>query len=227
MMFPVFNQPKKSKMKNMFTLWILLIMTISGYAQTTINCEEQLLQVLNKVKAENDLSGLYSQVNTLKRLSVLCPGEWLPDYYIAYFDLKLVLSKATDKPADLLQEATEKLAVLKGNPKANASEVCTLEGYYYYAMIAQDPAVNGQKYYREVVAGYEKAIRLDPSNPRPQLQLAIFQNRMAAFMKQTDGGFCDKLQQLEQTFRDFKPASAAAPGWGLPELLYVRQNNCH
>ncbi|MBC9911839.1 hypothetical protein [Chitinophaga varians] len=214
-------------MKKMFTLWFFLTMMMSGYAQTTINCEEQLQLVLNKVKEEKGMSGVYNHVNTLKRLSGLCPGEWLPDYYIAYFDLQLVLSKATDRPADLLQEAAEKLAVLKSNAKANASEVYTLEGYYYYAMIAQDPAVNGQKYFREVVAGYEKAIRLDPSNPRPQLQLAIFQNRMAAFMKQTDNGFCDKLQQLEQTFRDFKPASAVAPGWGLPELLYVRQNNCH
>lgn len=214
-------------MKNMFALWILLTMTISGYAQNTTNCEEQLQLVLNKVKEEKDMSGVYNHVNTLKRLSGLCPGEWLPDYYIAYLDLKLVLSRNTDKPADLLQEAAEKLSQLKGNAKANESEVYTLEGYYYYAMIAQDPAVNGQKYYREVVAGYEKAIRLDPSNPRPQLQLAIFQNLMAAFMKQTNSGFCDKLQQLEQTFRDFKPASAVAPAWGLPELLHVRQNNCH
>lgn len=210
----------------MFTLWIFLTITISGYAQNAIDCDAALQQVLSKVKEEKEMSGLYNHVNTLKRLSAMCPGQWLPDYYIAYFDLKLVLSKATDKPADLLQEVSEKLTALKSNAQANASEVATLEGYYYYAMIAQDPAVNGQKYYREVMNGYEKAIRLDPSNPRPQLQLAIFQHRMAAFMKQPDDGFCDKLQQLEQTFRDFRPAGATAPDWGLPELVYVRQNSC-
>lgn len=214
-------------MKSIFTLWVLLSFMVAGYAQDKPNCEALLQQVLNQVKEEKDINGLYQHVNTLKRLSAMCPGEWLPDYYIAYLDLKLVLSRAAAKPADLLQEANEKLNILKANAGANASEVATLEGYYYYALIAQDPATNGQKYYREVVAGYEKAIRLDATNPRPQLQLAIFKNKLAAFLQDTDSGFCDKLQQLEKVFHDFKPASAVAPNWGLPELLYVQKNSCH
>ncbi|RBL89042.1 hypothetical protein [Chitinophaga flava] len=210
----------------MFTMWSVSTADAQS-KETSVNCQNMLQQVLTRVKEEKDISKLYDQVNTLKRLSAMYPGEWLPDYYIAYFDLKLVLSKAGAKPEDLLQEAADKLTALKANNSADMSEVYTLEAYYYYAMISLNPAVNGQKYYREVIGGYEKAIRLSQQNPRPQLQLAIFQNRMAAFTKAADNSFCDKLQQVEKTFHDFKPATAVSPDWGLPELLYVKESSCH
>ncbi|WP_212006003.1 hypothetical protein [Chitinophaga sp. HK235] len=220
-------------MKKILLLMFVMWSVTTVYAQSvpvkeiSVTCQDMLQQVLTRVKEEKDISKLYDQVNTLKRLSAMYPGEWLPDYYIAYFDLKLVLSKAGAKPEDLVQEAADKLTALKANGSADMSEVYTLEAYYYYAMISLNPAVNGQKYYREVIGGYEKAIRLNQHNPRPQLQLAIFQNRMAAFTKAADNGFCDKLQQVEKTFHDFKPATAVSPDWGLPELLYVKENSCH
>ncbi|WP_143304651.1 hypothetical protein [Chitinophaga vietnamensis] len=213
---------------------VLLLSVHFAHAQTPqvkldenmVPCQNLLKQILSKTRQIKDISELYNSVNELKRVGKMYPAEWLPDYYTSLFDMKLALSGKADKKDDLLKEAKEKIDALSKNAGANASEVATLSGYYYYVMIALNPETNGQKYYKDVISNYQKAINLDGKNPRPQLLLAIFQNNMASFMKEKDNNFCANLKKLETAFSEFTPKSEVDPSWGMGELKNAQRTSC-
>ena len=209
----------------------LLLSAPIAYAQSpqvklnegTVPYQHLLTQILSKVKQNKGLEDVYNSVNELKRLGKMYPAEWLPDYYAALFEMKLALMGKTEKKDDLLADAKEKIASLKKNTGANASEVYTLSGYYYYVLIAGNPEENGQKYYKDVLGEYQKAINLDDKNPRPQLLQAIFKNNMSGFLKEKDDGFCDRLKKIETVFAEFVPKSEVDPSWGMNELKSVQK----
>ena len=220
-------------MKTITTLiaMALLLSAPVAYAQApqvklgegTAAYQHLLMQVLSKAKQNKGLEDVYNSVNELKRLGKMYPAEWLPDYYAALFEMKLALAGKPEKKDDLLADAQERIATLKKNTGANASEVYTLSGYYYYVMIAGNPEENGQKYYKDVLSEYQKAINLDGKNPRPQLLQAIFNNNMSEFLKKRDDGFCNKLKEIATMFDAFVPKSEVDPSWGMQELKSVSQ----
>lgn len=180
------------------------------------------LSKLGSTKNETDIISL---VNEIKRLETMFPDEWLTTYYIGFLDLKASFSTPIEKQESLLKEALQKIESLKQNKSANLSEVYTLEGYYYLALVAQNPAQNGQIYYKEVITAYSKAIAYDGANPRPVLLLTLFKNKMAQFTGGNQSSFCEELKKIELLFENFTPENKLNPNWG-EQQLKVAQQNC-
>ncbi len=188
---------------------------------------DYLEKSLNKIKQAENAEEIYSFVNEIDRLGNLYPNEWLANYYVAYLDLKLVFISNEEQQNKLLEEAKNKIDILRQDKNADLSEIFTLEGYYYYGLIAQDPSVNGQKYYKEVIMSYNKAIGVNSKNPRPVLLLSIFKNKMSKFMGGGDSSsFCQELLDIEKMFFAFKPQEKLYPDWGMEELNSAREKAC-
>ncbi|MDR1920118.1 MAG: tetratricopeptide repeat protein [Tannerellaceae bacterium] len=159
--------------------------------------------------------------NQFERVAQMYPDEWLPVYYMAYCDLQMVFVKvgATDTQPQL-DEAKNLLEKLETAPGADPSEVSTLWGYYYMAIITLD-AANGQKYFPQAIAAYEKAIALNPDNPRPVCLLAFFKQFLPAFMR-SDQEIAEGREKAIALFEK-ESLSTEKPHWGAFFLNMIQQ----
>ncbi len=73
---------------------------------------------------------------------------------------------------------------------------------------------NGQKLSASIIESYQKAIRLDPNNPRPIYLLAEYQINMAKFFTQETEPFYEMIKSSLKKFDNFKAPSAFYPKWG-------------
>jgi hypothetical protein len=164
-------------------------------------CAQDLSTVVAKVNKANSEKEYVTVRSELERLSMQSPGEWLPYYYIAYADVQLSF-RTPSKEARLkyINDAESYLKKLADKPDADASEVYTLKGYRLYALIAFDPQTNGPKYFGEVTQNYQKAIDLNPQNPRAIMLLAMFNNDMAKFMHRNYEGFEAEISKATALF---------------------------
>lgn len=211
------------------TFFILLLSSSIVYGQSTKEIapkesyETVLGTTLTAIKNDPNSNALIEGVNTLKRVNHLYPGEWLTDYYSAYFDLSIAMMAPPDESLKYMDEAKELINKLKVNPNALLSEVFTLEGMYYYYLIGLNPQENGQKYYKNVYEAYQRAIKIDNKNPRPSLMLAKFKVDMAKFMGQKTDGIGEELVGIENRFNAFVPLYPLYPTWGKSELMKLKQ----
>jgi hypothetical protein len=92
-----------------------------------------------------------------------------------------VLNPHASQTENLLADAEQTISQLEKMKGADASDLCTLRGFFYMVRIVQDPAQNGQRYYMNVMQNYEKALKLNPNNQlAKQLQEKFFEGMKAA-----------------------------------------------
>lgn len=195
--------------------------------QPKVAFENQLVKTLSEINEIKSVNELFESINKLKRLSELYPNEWLSDYYAALLNIKLSMGAKDEKKKQLLlNEAKAVLTSLKEKENTIESEILTLDGYYYYALIAQNPQKNGQLYYKDVIGAYQKAIALDRTNPRPLLMLSIFQKMMSKFTGKESLEFCNELSKIENLLKISKPKSEINPKWGMKELKKHQKESC-
>ena len=94
-----------------------------------------------------------------------------------------VSNPKAEQTENLLKEAEQTIDKMEQMKGADQSDVCTLRGFLYMVRIVQDPAVNGQRYYMNVMQNYEKALKINPNNQLAQ-QL---QQKFLEGMKQATG----------------------------------------
>ncbi|MDM8160959.1 hypothetical protein QUH73_14130 [Labilibaculum sp. K2S] len=220
-------------MKKLCVVLVFMVMLLNqalckNQIATNENTKSEFYQILgsslSKLSTAQNEADILSVVNEIKRLETMFPDEWLTTYYIAFLDLKVSFSSPIEKQEVLLKEALLKIERLKQNTSANLSEVYTLEGYYYLGIIAQNPAQNGQIYYKEVISAYSKAIAYNGENPRPVLLLTLFKNKMAQFTGANQSSFCEDLKKIELMFSAFTPKTKLDPNWGEQQLKTAQQN---
>lgn len=182
-------------------LLLFALCSISASAQTT---DDVYLKGMNSAIAQMDTVKTVSSIkkvrNQFDRISQKYSDQWLPLYYVAYGNLEMVFRnpKAADAQS-LLADAKEKISRLEKMKGVNKSELSTLWGYYYNALIATDPATNGEKFYNDAMSNYKKAIELDANNPRPIFLLAVFEQNLPSFL-QSGKDYCSELRRAEELY---------------------------
>lgn len=162
-----------------FILIVALVCTTNVIAQNPNQFDAQLETTLRNVNSD-DAASIIKGMDDLKHLALQHPDAWLPTYYQALSALQYAVRFPNDRhSSSFLEAAKTGIEALRTKPAANQSEVLTLNGFYYTALIVQNPAVNGQKYYMDTIASYKSAIGTNPANPRPRLLLYIFFENMS------------------------------------------------
>lgn len=153
-----------------------------------------------------------------QRISIGNPDDWAACYYIAYTDI-LLFFRSDDVAAkqQLLDEAAarlDKLKKMKGLSTAVRSEVNTLAGFRYYALMSLDPQANGPKYTPYAISSYAEALKQNPDNPRAILLNAYLQRSLAAFMGGAYQAF-DSDKEKARILHSQEDASSFMPHWWL------------
>ncbi|SNT28067.1 hypothetical protein SAMN05421640_3147 [Ekhidna lutea] len=158
---------------------------------------------------------LQGVINQLNRIGEAETNRWEPYYYIAFGYIRMSdmheNGEEKDRFLDLALEAVEKAE----NIKPNDSELEAMRGYVHMMRLVVDPATRGMKYSGMAFASFQKAVQLDPTNPRAHYLLGRMQYGTAQFMGAGDGGACESFANAKALFAEEENAdNPLAPTWG-------------
>ncbi len=190
---------------------LLSLLSTSLCSSTTSEYKEVMAKVLNQLDTAKDIKDLQQCRSQFERIAAMYPDNWLPVYYIAYSDIQMVFYPGEKDNQKLLDDAKNILVELENDKGADQSEVHTLWGYYYNALVMVD-SQNGQKYYQQVMDSYNKAIKLNPENPRPVCLLAFYKQYLPPFLK-SEKEIIEGKEKAEELFIKEK-RTIEKPYWG-------------
>lgn len=165
-------------------------------------------------------------VATFERIASVEKSNWLPNYYIAFINtIDAFGTKDKEKVNALINKAQEAL----DNATAispNNSEIMVIQAMLYTAILVQDPMTNGQKYSALAMEQYNKALILDPKNPRVLFSKAEFEIGGAKYWGTDTKPMCDAITKSLELFANFKPESQFHPNWGKDRAEKVLAETC-
>lgn len=157
-------------MKTLTLIAVFLLSVIFANAQSALNNDIQKgINILDTMKAEKTNSEIVSHFEKI----ALNHANWEPQYYAAYSNLLLGMSKKDQESKDELFSKALKYVKKADSINANNSEITTLKGYILFMQMSVYPQQRAMSLIPEASALFEKAIALDPENPRPYLLKGI------------------------------------------------------
>ena len=108
--------------------------------------------------------------------------------------------------------------------KPNDSEVIALEGFIHMIRVTVDPQSRGQEYSGKAITAFNKAIALNPENPRALALLGQMQLGTARFFGNDSSEACATSGKALEKFATYQPPGNLAPLWGKGMAEEVKAN---
>jgi tetratricopeptide (TPR) repeat protein len=204
-------------MKKVITLTLLFIGTL-GFAQDKYT---DGMQKAFQFWGEGKIS---EASNLFERISSAELDNWLPAYYASQVN---TVASFGEKDMDKLTRQLEKAQELVDIAKAispNNPEILVQQALIHTAWVAYDGATYGMTLSGKVSALYQKALQLDPNNPRVVFSKAEWDMGSAKFFGQDIAPYCKDVEHALELFANFKPASAFHPNWGKERAEEIVKN---
>ena len=115
-----------------------------------------------------------------------------------------------DKYLDLALEAIQKATAIK----PDESELFAMEGFIHMIRVTVDPATRGQQFSSKAFESYNKALALNPENPRALTLLAQMEFGTSQFFKAPTTDACNTNNKALEKFASQKSDNPLAPFWG-------------
>ena len=158
-----------------------------------------------------------------ERIALAEQDNWLPPYYAAN---TLIVAAFTTEDAsqtnEMLEKAKSFIATAQERSPDNA-EVITMEGLLYTGYVAMAPETYGMKYSPKIMALHGKALELDPTNPRAQLNSIEYEIGSARFFGTDLKTFCDRLEAVRPAFDKVKSDVPFYPKYGAERIDEIKQ----
>lgn len=198
------------KAKQLLMMMLLLATAAGAKAQNYEADVDTLVHRMYKSNVNADYALYASQFQNLAQSE---PNRWEASYYAAYCKVMQAYNEKGDKIDALLDEADPIIAAIKkANP--NEPEIVVLEAMAAQARIGASPASRGMKYSMLSSQLLEKAIALNPNNPRPY----IIKGMNVLYTPAAFGGGKDNAKPLfemaKERLASFKAPSSIYPAWG-------------
>ena len=163
-------------------------------------------------------------VATFERIASVEKTNWLPNYYIAFINtIDVFGTKDKDKAGALITKAQDAIdnasAISPNNP-----EIMVVQAMLYTAILVQDPMTNGQKYGGLAMEQYNKALIIDPNNPRVIFSKAEFEIGGAKYWGTDTKPMCEAIAKSIELFANFKPETPFHPNWGADRAQKALEN---
>lgn len=152
--------------------------------------------------------------NNFERIALKEPKEWLPAYYVA-LGYTMAYNLTTDNSKyELFAEQAESFVNKADALSADNPEIYVLKNMVSGLFIRINPMVNGQKYAPLAQAQLEKALKLDPENPRAHMQKGLGLYFTPAQWGGDKAAGKASIEAAAAKYETFKPASSIHPAWG-------------
>lgn len=200
-----------------------IIVTFVLFLTTLVSAQSQYETGMQKAFKLWD-EGKNTEASALfERIASAEKDNWLPNYYVALVNTTTAFTvKDKTQISGLLAKAQESLdKELDKNP--NNSELLVLQALINTAWIVADPMTNGMKLSAKTVEIYNKAIALDPKNPRAVFGKAEFEIGGARYFGSDTKPMCAQIDKSIELFATFKPETVFHPKWGEERALQAQK----
>ena len=194
---------------------LTMLIAITFIAKAT---DDKFTQVMAKnielVYKANTPEELQNAVNAFDRIANAEKTKWEPLYYSAFGNLMMATREKDgakkDKYLDLAIDALQKAKAIK----QDESELFAMEGFVHMIRVTVDPATRGQQFSSKAFESYNKALVLNPENPRALALMAQMEFGTSQFFKGPITEACDTNNKALEKFSSQKPGNLLAPAWG-------------
>jgi tetratricopeptide (TPR) repeat protein len=199
-------------MKALLTVFFILFVMASNAQE---NKYEQAMQnALEKLKQASTIDQFTHVANNFERIAQAETNEWLPLYHAAYAWMIMGFMEEDVFKKDPFFDKAQQLLDRAMFITPEESELWTLQAFIYPGKITVDPMGRGSVMVGKMNEALDKAIRLNPENPRSYyLRAVTLLNMPEAF-----GGGKAVAQPIFETarqkFGQFVPKSPLWPDWG-------------
>jgi len=199
-------------MKKLIVALVLVSLFSFGYGNEAY--EKAMSLSIEKLFQVKTIPEYIEVANQFERISNIEKEEWLPLYYASFAYIMISFQEPDNAKKDTyLDQAQKYLDQAKAIAPAE-SELYMLQGFLYPSRINIDPMNRGMKYIGDMNKSLDKALELNPENPRVYYLRAT----MTHHTPEAYGGGADKALPLylvaAEKFRTFKPKTAISPNWG-------------
>jgi tetratricopeptide (TPR) repeat protein len=199
-------------MKKLTIIFILGCMFSAGFANEAYR--KAMNQSLENLFQAKSIPEYVEVANQFERISQIDKNEWLPLYYAAYSYIVISFQEPENVKKDQYLDQAQKYLDQAFIIDPNESELYMLQGFLYPSRITIDPMTRGMTLMPEMNKSLDKALELNPDNPRVYYLRAT----MTFHMPEAYGGGASKAlpmyQMAEEKFRIFKPKTELSPNWG-------------
>ena len=199
------------------------LVACTGFAFAQDDFSKSMTEKIEKLQTTEQADDLGAIAYEFDRM-IEKNDSWLTYYYTAYAYVKK--GKAMVKANKLMEvddiaAVAEKYARVAQEKNPKSAEVPILLKMIHNLRIMVDPA---KRFASESALGnkeLEKAIKLDPKNPR----ISIVKAEDLYFTPKEFGGSKENGLKMYQTaldqFKTYKPATSIDPNWGKEEAMYL------
>ena len=170
---------------------------------------------MDSMKTLEDMAEI---TNSFLRIAAAEKDKWLPYYYASYMYVITSFSDTVkSKKDEYLDEAVKYLA-MADSLAPNESENYVLKGLIFQARLQVDPMNRYMMYSQQMNVSFEKAIALDPKNPRPEYLMGM---TLYHTPEQFGGGAKAAKPVFENSlkkFNEFVPKDELMPNWGKTQV---------
>ena len=199
------------RLKLTFALLVLSLIAIQANGQY----EQAMGKNIPAMFSAGTAQDLLAAANNLERIANAEEVKWEPYYYAAFGNLRMMEHVPTPAEKDSYLEKALELVGKGAEASPNNSELEALRGYVIMMQLTVDPATRGQQYSGMAFNAFNKAVALNPQNPRAHFLLGQMQLGTASFMGGGDGGSCATFGNAKALFEAEKPSdNPFAPSWG-------------
>lgn len=199
-------------MKTIYITIALFLTVIAGFANEAY--QKAMSQSIEKLFQAKTIPEYLEIANQFERISQIEKAEWLPLYYQSFAYIMISFQEPENTKKDTYLDQAQKYLDQAMAIDSNESELFLLQGFLYPSRITIDPMNRGIIYIDKMNQALDKALELNPDNPRVYYLRAT----MTFHMPEAYGGGAARALPLYQTadekFKIFKPKSEISPNWG-------------
>lgn len=184
--------------------------------------EQNIAMIFNTIGADQ-MNGV---ANKFVRIGEAEKSKWLPFYYSSMtYVFKSFQLQDPMKKDEALENAQQQLNRAAELDSKN-SELAALQGFLYMISLSVDPASRGQTMSPKAFAQFEKALALEPRNPRALLFKGQMLYGSAQFFGTGTEPACQIISKSIEIFENNKKEQGINPSWGLKSAMDY-QKNCN
>jgi tetratricopeptide (TPR) repeat protein len=199
-------------MKTFTLTLVLLLASIIGFSNEAY--QKAMTESIEKLFQAKTIPEYVEIANQFERISNIEKSEWLPLYYASYAYIMISFQEPENAKKDQYLDQAQKYLDQAMAINPNESELHLLQGFLYPSRITIDPMNRGMQLMPEMNKSFDKALELNPDNPRVYFLRAT----MTFHMPEAYGGGAAKalplFQLADEKFSIFKPKTSISPNWG-------------
>jgi hypothetical protein len=202
--------------------FLLVSLGVLGQTDKYLSVMESSIDELYQTNQLKDFDPI---INKFKRIGEAEAESWEPLYYAALGHVFKAFRLDNPQERDLSLNASLTLLTNASDRSPNNVEIILLEGFTNMIKIGVDPATRGQMLTPMIMASYQRAMQMDPANPRAALFMAQMQMGTAEFFGSGIAESCQLVDHAVKLYNQYERTSVIQPSWG-KETAIELQKQC-